>query len=71
MTWKRKCQPTPIFLENSMDRGACGLQAMGSQRVGHNTTERLTLSLILSQWTNIHINLSDATNFDHYLFPPL
>ena len=54
-----------------MDRGACGLQAMGSQRVGHNRTERLTLSLILSQWTNIHINLSDATNFDHYLFPPL
>ena len=48
-----------------------GLLAMGSQRVGHNTTERLTLSLILSQWTNIHINPSDATNFDHYIFPPL
>ena len=23
-------------LGNSMDRGACGLQSMGSQRVGHN-----------------------------------
>ena len=23
-------------LENSMDRGACGLQSMGSQRVRHN-----------------------------------
>ena len=23
-------------LENSMDRGACGLQSMGSHRVGHD-----------------------------------
>ena len=23
-------------LENPMDRGACGLQSMGSQRVGHD-----------------------------------
>ena len=23
-------------LEKSMDRGACGLQSMGSQRIGHN-----------------------------------
>ena len=25
-------------LENSMDREACGLQSMGSQRVGHNSS---------------------------------
>ena len=24
------------YLENSMDRGACGLQSKGSQIVGHN-----------------------------------
>ena len=24
------------YLENPMDRGACGLQSMGSQTVGHN-----------------------------------
>ena len=25
-------------LENPMDRGACGLQSMGSQKIGHNCT---------------------------------
>ena len=27
---------TYSYLKNSMDRGACGLQSMGSQRVRHN-----------------------------------
>ena len=35
--WKRKWLPTPVFcLENSLDRGAGGLQYMGLQRVIHN-----------------------------------
>ena len=46
-----------------------GLQAMGSQWVGHNTTERLILSFILSQWTNIHTNPSDVTNLTIISFP--
>ena len=34
-------------LENPMDREACGLQFMGSQRVGRDlTTERATVMLI-------------------------
>ena len=35
--WRREWQPTLVFLpENSMDRGAVGLQSMWSQRVGHD-----------------------------------
>ena len=26
----------PSFLQNSIDRGACGLESMGSQMVGHH-----------------------------------
>ena len=34
-------------LENPIDRGACGLQFMGSQRVGHDLeTEHSTVMLI-------------------------
>ena len=37
MPWRRKWQPTPVFLPgNPMDRGVGGLQSMGSQRVGHD-----------------------------------
>ena len=33
--WRRKWQPTPAFCqENPMDRGAFGLQLMGSQELG-------------------------------------
>ena len=35
--WSRKWQLIPVFLPgNPMDRGAGGLQSMGSQRVGHD-----------------------------------
>ena len=35
--WRREWLPLEYScLENPMDRGACGLQPMGSQRVGHN-----------------------------------
>ena len=35
--WRRAWQSTPVpCLENPMDRGACGLQSMGSQWVGHD-----------------------------------
>ena len=34
--WRRAWQPTPVFLlEESIDRGAGGLQFMESQRAGH------------------------------------
>ena len=50
--WRRKWQPTPVFLpgENPMDGGAwraCGLQSMGSKE--SDTAEWLTLSLSLTQ----------------------
>ena len=32
--WRRKCQPSPVFLTGQEDLG--GLQSMGSQRVGHD-----------------------------------
>ena len=37
--WSRKWQPTPVFLENSIDRSLADdspLQSMGMQRVGHD-----------------------------------
>ena len=37
MPWRRKLCPIPVScLENSMDRGACWLQSMWLQRVGHD-----------------------------------
>ena len=46
MPWSRAWQPTPVFLPgNPMDRGAGGLQSMGSQRVGHDwVTQHTRLS---------------------------
>ena len=46
-------------LENSMDRGACGLQYMGSQRVRHDwATNTFTVTLLL-----YHVSFSsDPTN---------
>ena len=35
--WRRKWQPLQYScLRNPMDRGACGLQSIGLQRVGHD-----------------------------------
>jgi len=35
--WRREWQPTPVFfLENPMDRGAWGLQSLGSPRIGYD-----------------------------------
>ena len=31
------------YLENSMDRGACRLQSMGSQKIGHNQAHTHTI----------------------------
>ncbi|MCG4815359.1 hypothetical protein L0N19_19810, partial [[Eubacterium] rectale] len=46
ISWERKWQPTPVFVpENSMDRGACGLQSMELQRVGHDTHVIMFISL--------------------------
>ena len=42
--WRRKWQPTPVFLsclENSMDRGDRQVQSLGSKE---STTERLTFA---------------------------
>ena len=40
MHWRRKWQPTPVFLpENPMDGGACGLPSMGSHRVGYDWSD--------------------------------
>ena len=36
--WSRNWQPTPVFLESSMDRGAWWAVSMGSQRVGDDRT---------------------------------
>ena len=36
--WSRNWQPTPVFLKNSMDRGAWWAVSMGSQRVRDNRT---------------------------------
>ena len=36
LAWKRKRQPTPVFLRISHGKELGGLQSMGSQRVGHN-----------------------------------
>ena len=34
--WRRKWQPKYSCLENTLDREACGLQSIGSQRAGHD-----------------------------------
>ena len=40
LAWKRKRQPTPVFLRISHGKELGGLQSMGSQRVGHNLATR-------------------------------
>ena len=46
--WRRKWQPTPVFLENPMDSGARGLQSVGLwesdriQLLNHHTTTETT-----------------------------
>jgi len=43
--WRRERLPTPVFLpEDSMDRGACGLQSVVSQI---RMTERLSLHFVV------------------------
>ena len=40
MHWKRKWQPTPLFLPGeSQGREPCGLPSMGSHRVGHDWSD--------------------------------
>ena len=37
ITWRRKWQPTPVFLPGEFHgQRNLGLQSMGSQRVGHD-----------------------------------
>ena len=37
------------WLENSMDRGACRLQSLGSQRVGHDWAHTLKYMMLVTQ----------------------
>ena len=46
--WRRKWQPTPVFLPGQEDLG--GLQSMGSQRVGHDWVTN-TLQI----WLHLHL----------------
>ena len=41
MHWRRKWQPTPVFLpgESQRERSLVGLPSMGSHRVGHNWSD--------------------------------
>ena len=48
--WRRKWQPTPVFLPGKRTEEPGGLQSMGSQRVGHNWSD-LTCTGI---WNNAH-----------------
>jgi len=60
MHWRRKWQPTPVFLPGeSQGRGSlCGLPSMGSHRVGHDWSDlavaaTLQVDSFLSEWINI------------------
>ena len=35
--WRRKLQPTPVFLPGEWMEEPGGLQSMGSQKVGHDS----------------------------------
>ena len=51
--WRRNWQPTSVFLpRKSQDRGDCGLQSVGLERVRHNwvTRQHYHLSRQLSSW---------------------
>ena len=53
--WRRKWQPTPVFLPGKSHgwRNLVRLQSMGSQRVGHSLTRRLldgSSSMIIVVW---------------------
>ena len=37
--WRRKRQPTPVFLPGEWTEESCGLQSMGSHRVRHNLSD--------------------------------
>ena len=39
--WRRKWQPTPVFLPGTHRQEPGGLQSMGSQRVGHDSATSL------------------------------
>ena len=45
--WRRKCQPTPVFLPGkiSWTEKSGGLQPEGSQRVGHNLATKPPVAL--------------------------
>ena len=53
--WRRKWQPTPVFLpgKNSMDRGSWWATVHGVVRVGHDwlTKHAFTYSPTTEQWT--------------------
>ena len=51
MHWRRKWQPTPVFLpgESQGWRSLCGLPSMGLHRVGHNWATSLSL-LTFMHW---------------------
>ena len=56
MRWRRKWQPTPVFLPGeSQGRGEpCGLPSMGSHRVGHNWSDLAAVAAELLYWTALY-----------------
>ena len=51
MHWRRKWQPTPVFLprESQGQRSLSGLQSMGSHRVGHDWSDLAAAAAAVNQ----------------------
>ena len=60
--WRRAWQPTPVFLprESPWKEETCGLQSMGSQRVGHDWATKYT-QMIWLEWNSTWKPLLNGT----------
>jgi len=59
--YRRKCNPLQyLCLQNSMDRGAGGLQSMGSQRIGHYWVTNNKAHILCI--TSVHFSHSVVSN---------
>ena len=60
MRWRRKWQPTPVFLAGESQGEPGGLPSMGSHRVGHNWSD------LAAAWSNITPKFGDSSFFSSY-----
>ena len=71
MHWRRKWQPTPVFLpRESQGREPGGLPSMGSHRVGHDWSDLAAAAAAVFHWINAILLIFPTTSWKAFgLFP--